>query len=192
MWRREEVIHVFVVCSCVSYPETTRSPSEEKAQDRTGADWLVRIWSSFMVQAEGCQQQQRLGDKIKLSVFVQLPATCLLLDLCINWPKVLKFKLCAHTHRRVCTSNVHHRVDASFPPQCCKSKLFVNNSFYVLLAHSCATCWQLLRNKRFPFSGIHSPRYRDTNHQLCNNALFNLTKFNCRHLRQDLNYRATK
>lgn len=34
-----------------SYPETTSSPSEEKAHDRTGADWLVRVWSSFMVQA---------------------------------------------------------------------------------------------------------------------------------------------
>lgn len=31
------------VCVCTCYPETSSSPSEEKAQDRTGADWLVRV-----------------------------------------------------------------------------------------------------------------------------------------------------
>lgn len=56
----EEVIFRMLL---VSYPETIHSPSEEKAQDRTGAVWLVRVWSSFMVQA-GVQHTSKMRPKL--------------------------------------------------------------------------------------------------------------------------------
>lgn len=36
----------------VSYPETSSSPSQEKAQDRTGDTWLVKVCSNFIPQSE--------------------------------------------------------------------------------------------------------------------------------------------
>lgn len=81
--------------SCVAHPDTSSCPPAENAQERTGADWPVRVCSSSILQAAGEKRLKLQSQNVSVSRIDLMPTELAFLF----W---LFYYTLSHTHKNLC------------------------------------------------------------------------------------------